>query len=86
MQLSSLEDKLTNNRKIWCEYVLRMDEERIPKKILNMNVTGKHPRGRPRPRKQKQVKKDNKQREERTWEESEEKWWKTSGWRSWIVR
>jgi hypothetical protein len=73
VQLNSLDNKLTHNRMRWCGHVLRMNEERIPKKVLNMNMTGKHPRGRPRSRKKQQVRKDVTQREGMSWEETEEK-------------
>jgi hypothetical protein len=33
--------KRINNRMKWYKLVLRMNEERIPKKVLNMKVTGK---------------------------------------------
>jgi hypothetical protein len=36
-----LEGKLTNNRIRWYERVLRMNEERISKKILNIKVKNK---------------------------------------------
>jgi hypothetical protein len=41
-----LEDKITNKRIGWYGHVLRTNEERIPNKVLNMKVKGKHPRGR----------------------------------------
>jgi hypothetical protein len=37
----TLEGKLTNNKMRWNGYVLRMNEERIPKKLLNMKIKGK---------------------------------------------
>jgi hypothetical protein len=30
----------------WYAHILRMNEERIPKKVLNMKLKGKHLRGR----------------------------------------
>jgi hypothetical protein len=42
-----------------------MNEERIPKKVLNMKVKGRHSRGRPRSRGEQQVRKDVTQREGR---------------------
>jgi hypothetical protein len=32
----------------WCGHILRMNEERIPRKVLNKRVEGKCPRGTPR--------------------------------------
>jgi hypothetical protein len=54
-----------------------MDKERIQKKILNMKVGGKHPRQSPRSRWEKQVRKDIRWREGRTWNktEAEEEVW-----------
>jgi hypothetical protein len=40
-----LEGKLTNNRVQYYECVLKMNEEKIPKKVLNMKVKGKCPKG-----------------------------------------
>jgi hypothetical protein len=56
----------------WYGHVLRMNKERIPKKVSNMKVKGKHPRGRPRSRWEQQVREDVTQREVRPWEEIEE--------------
>jgi hypothetical protein len=39
-----LEGKLTNNRVRWYGQILRMNEERVPKMLLNMKVKGKCPR------------------------------------------
>jgi hypothetical protein len=39
----------------WHGHVLRINEERIPNKVLNMKVKRKHPTGRPRSRWEQQV-------------------------------
>jgi hypothetical protein len=39
-----VEGKLTNNIMTWYGYILRMNEQRFPKKVLNMKVKGKHAR------------------------------------------
>jgi hypothetical protein len=48
LKINTLEGKLTNNRIRWYECVLRINEERFPKKVLNMKVKGKCPRGKPK--------------------------------------
>jgi hypothetical protein len=40
----TVEGKLTNNRMKWYGYILRMNEERISKNVLNMKVKGKYAR------------------------------------------
>jgi hypothetical protein len=60
-----LKGKLINNRIRWYGYILRINKERISKKVLNMKVKGKCPRGK------QQVRKDDRQNEGRTWEEIE---------------
>jgi hypothetical protein len=48
LKISTLEGKLTTNRIRWYGHILRMDEERIPKKVLITKIKGKRPSGRPR--------------------------------------
>jgi hypothetical protein len=48
-----------------------MNEEIIPKKVLNMKVKGKCSGGRPKLRWEEQVRKAVTQKEGRTWEETE---------------
>jgi hypothetical protein len=50
VKLNNLKHKVTNNRMAWYKHILRMNKERIPKKILKKKVKGKCPRGRPRSR------------------------------------
>jgi hypothetical protein len=40
-----LENILVNNRIKWYGHVLRMNKEKIPKKILNVELKGKYQRG-----------------------------------------
>jgi hypothetical protein len=44
LKTNTVEGKLTNNRIAWYGHVLKLNEERTPKKVLNMKVKGKHPR------------------------------------------
>jgi hypothetical protein len=46
----------------WYGHDIKINEERITKKVLNMQVKGKRPRGRPRSRWEQQVRKDVKER------------------------
>jgi hypothetical protein len=41
--MNTLEGKLTNTRIKWYGHILRLNTERIPKKVFNMEVKG--PRG-----------------------------------------
>jgi hypothetical protein len=43
--MNTLKGKLTNNRIRWYEYILRINEDRIPKKVSDMKMKGKYPRG-----------------------------------------
>jgi hypothetical protein len=52
-----LEDKLRNNRINCYGDVLRLNKERITKKVLNMKLKGKRQRGRLRSRREQQVRK-----------------------------
>jgi hypothetical protein len=42
----------------WFEHVQRMEEKRIPKRVLSMNLKATRPRGRPRNRWQNKVRED----------------------------
>jgi hypothetical protein len=42
----------------WFGHVRRIDEHRIPKRLLEMKMNGRRPRGRPRTRWKDQVKRD----------------------------
>ena len=50
MSISSIEDVVRYNRLRWFGHLQRMDEEKWPKKIINFEVNGSHPRGRPKKR------------------------------------
>jgi hypothetical protein len=73
--INIVEYKVTNNRMRQCGHVLRMNEERIPRKVLNMKVKGKYPGGRRRRRWEERVMKDITQEDQRTWKETEKELW-----------
>jgi hypothetical protein len=61
--------------------------KRITKKVFNMKVKGKHPRGRLRSRWEQQVRTDITQKEGRIWEETDVDLWEDRNrWRSLVVR
>jgi hypothetical protein len=65
LKLNILEGKLTHKRMRRYRHVLRMNEERIPNKVLNMKVKEKHPKGRQRSRWEQQIRLDVTQNERR---------------------
>ena len=48
MGISSIEDAIRYNRLRWFGHLQRMDEEKWLRKILNFEVNGSYPRGRPK--------------------------------------
>jgi hypothetical protein len=63
-----------------------MNEERIPKKVLNMNIKGKCVRGRPRLR-WEYVRKDVTQKEGKTWGKILDDLWEDyDSWAGFVVR
>jgi hypothetical protein len=68
VKTNTLEDKLINNRIIFYGHVLRINEDRIPKKILNFKLKGKYPEGRGKSRWEQLVRKYITQRERRIWQ------------------
>jgi hypothetical protein len=44
-KIKTLEVKLTSNRIRWYEHILRMNEDRISKNVLNVKLKEKQPRG-----------------------------------------
>jgi hypothetical protein len=47
-KVKNIRREMTNNRIRWCGHVLIANEERIPEKVLSMEVKGDHPGGRPK--------------------------------------
>lgn len=50
LEIFNLNDRLTSQKKNWKEHILRMNEDRFPKKILNYRPEGRRNVGRPRNR------------------------------------
>jgi hypothetical protein len=42
LKIKTLEHKLINNRRRQCMHVVRVNKERIPKKVLNLRMKVKH--------------------------------------------
>jgi hypothetical protein len=77
------------NKLVWAH--LRINKETIPKKVLNLKVKGKCPRGRLRSTWEQQVRKYITHKEGRSWEETEEQelWesrvkWRLGCWMNYI--
>jgi hypothetical protein len=62
----------------WFEHVQRMEENRIPKRVLYMNLETRRPRGRPRNRWYDEVREDGRIVGEEEWQEKVYDWeeWK----------
>jgi hypothetical protein len=62
LKVDDIKHDMGRNRLKWYGHVMRMADERIPKKMLEMKLRGRRPRGRPRTRWMDQVKRDMKKR------------------------
>jgi hypothetical protein len=62
LKVHDIKHDMERNRLKWYGHVMRMADERIPKKILEMKLRGRRPRGRPRTRWMDQVKRDMERR------------------------
>ena len=60
LKLRSVQEHIESCRLRWFGHVTRMDDERWPKSMLNYNVAGAYPRGRPKKRWMDNVRKDMK--------------------------
>ena len=75
----NLTKRIRLNRLHWFGHVQRMEENRFPKKLLNMNLETKRLRGRPRNRWQDEVREDGRLVGEKRWKErvhNREEWMK----------
>jgi hypothetical protein len=50
LKVDDIKTDIEKNRLRWYGYVMRMADERIPKKMLEMKLRGRRPRGRQRTR------------------------------------
>jgi hypothetical protein len=60
--MKDIQIQIKGNRLRWFRHVKRMDKHRIPKRLMEMKMTGKRPRGRPQTRWLDQVKRDTERR------------------------
>ena len=60
LKLRNVQEHIESCRLRWFGHVTRMDDERWPKSMLNYNVAGAYPRGRPKKRWMDNVRKDMK--------------------------
>jgi CRISPR/Cas system CSM-associated protein Csm5 (group 7 of RAMP superfamily) len=58
LKVDDIKHDMERNRLKWYGHVMCMADERIPKKMLQMKLRGRTPRGRPRARWMDQVKRD----------------------------
>lgn len=58
LKLDTLDEKETNNRMQWYGRILKINQERIQKKVLNKKVKGKLPRWGSKSKQQQEVSKD----------------------------
>jgi hypothetical protein len=61
--MEDIQKQTEGNRLRWFGYAKRMEEHRIPKTLLQMKITEKTPRGRPRTQ---WLEQDNRNRKKRT--------------------
>jgi hypothetical protein len=45
--MEGTQKQIEGNKLRWFGHIKRMDEHRVPKRLLGMKVTGRRPRGRP---------------------------------------
>lgn len=81
--IGKLTERIEKSKLRWFGHVKRMEENRIPRQMLEAKLEGKRPRGRPRTRWIESVKSSIKKRN-LDWDKIvEEEWWKERGrWRS----
>ncbi|KAI5734314.1 hypothetical protein M8J77_004982 [Diaphorina citri] len=58
VDIESLEEKMRERRLKWYGHVMRMNDERLPKKVYDMEMEGTRPKGRPRYRYEDTIKFD----------------------------
>ena len=83
--VDKMNDRIERNRLRWFGHVKRMEEGRLPKRMMEMKFEGKRARGRPRTRWMDSIK-NSFMRRDLDWDKIEkEEWWKERGkWRSTI--
>jgi hypothetical protein len=62
LKVDSIKHNMESNRVKWYGHIMCMADERVPKRMLEMKLRGRRPRGRPRTRWTDQVKRDTEKR------------------------
>ena len=81
--VSPVRERIQKRRLMWFGHVVRMGEERLPKKAGKLQREGKRPRGRPKTRWSDAVRRDL-QKMNITWREAEERATDRELWRTMI--
>jgi hypothetical protein len=69
LKVDNIKHDMERKRLKWYGHVMRMADEKIPKKMLEMKLRGRRPRGRPRTRWMDQVKREMEKRGKKEWED-----------------
>jgi hypothetical protein len=82
LKVYDIKHDMERNRLKWYSHVMCMADERIPKKMLEMKLRGRRPRGRPRTRWMDQVKRDMERRGKKwTQVQKDREWEDRNRWR-----
>jgi hypothetical protein len=69
LQKPTITEIIRLHRLCWCGHVQRLEGNRIPKRVLYMNLESTRPRGRPRSRWQDEVREDGRTVGGKEWQE-----------------
>jgi hypothetical protein len=74
LKVDDIKNDIERKRLKWCGHVMRMADERIPRRMLEMKLRGRRPRGRPRTRWMDQVMKDVEKRGKKWTQVKQDRW------------